>query len=213
MNNSQDQLLKKIINNNAKDISYEIFEFLLDDGLGSISKSEFDAFIFYTLHKYQKKNKLFLSNYEWSSLLKLTERKIKNLRLISGIRFAEDTNEESKELWFNFLDIVREGYIQVDKSKNFIFTIEDPILTRFLDAKLKELKLSSFDYSFNSEILKFNSKSLSELLKNAASETGIGEGNSIAEEKITKIKWKNVGDEAKDLLKDLLKGLFPTLIA
>ncbi len=209
MNDIQIDILKKIIDKQEKQILNELLDYLLDQGLGSTNKREFDIFLFHLLEKYN--SKMQLSNYDWSSLLKISERKVKNLRIETGIRFhSNDKNDESKQ-WIKLLDLIRECYIECESTKNFTITIEDPYLLRFLDHQLKQLKLPSADYSFNPERIRFKNKSLEKLIKEAAKNI-TGEGNSKAEKIIKSIKWSNYGKEGGKELYDIFKRVFPKII-
>lgn len=209
MNKNQERLLNQVIKGNEIEFLNELMSFYLNNGLGSLTKKEIDIFIFYLIDKYQKNQSNEWSNYDWSCLLKISETKIKNLRLEVGIRYASD-DEEDFNLWIKFLDLIKEGYIEKEDSK-YIITIEDPYLLRFIEHKLKLLKLATTDYSFNKERIKFKPDSLEKLIKLAGEE--IGTNQSYAENKIKSIKWDSLRSEIGKELYDMFKRAIPTIMS
>lgn len=180
--------------------------------MGSVNKSETDILIYYLLNKYQGENELNLTNFEWSSLLKISERKIKNLRLEVGIRYASDSEQDELHSWFSVLELIANGFLEFEGPGKVILTIENPYLLRFIEHKLKTFKLSATDYSFNSERIKLKVSSLEKLLSAAAEEIKIGKGNTMAEEKLKNAKWKNYGKEAMKQVFSILTRAIPVLM-
>jgi len=212
MNQRQKNLIDKVTKGKEKEFLSEFLEHFLDKGLGSLNKSETDIFIFHLLDKFQNENGLSLSNYEWSSLLKISERKIKNLRLQVGIRYASDNEEDEFHLWLRLLELISEGYIEFDGKDKVIVTIENPYLLRFIEHQLKTLKLPTTDYGFNKERVKLKTTSLEKLLATAAEEIKLGKGNTKAEAKLKAIKWDLFKKEKKKQVFELLQRSLPSLM-
>ena len=209
MNKTQEALLAKIIAGNEQAILNELLEFYLDKGLGSISKQNLDVFFFYLLEKFQKNKNPLWDNYQWSSLLKVSETKIKNLRLQVGISYTADDENYDIDMWIALLDLFREGYVHIDAEK-YVITIESPLLLRFIEHQLKVLKMAATDYSFNREIVKFKKDSIEVLVKTAGAAIGIA--STYAKSKIDDAKWKAWRDKSSGKVLDLLTESLPHLI-
>lgn len=212
MNKKQKETIAKIIKGKEKEILDEFLDHFLDRGLGSVTKSETDIYLFHLLQKYEKEKTVGLSNYEWSTLLKISERKIKTLRLEVGIRYDSDDEQDEWKSWVSFLNLITDGYLEFSGTSKVILTIENPYLLRFLEGNLKKMRLPSTDYSFNSERVTFSISSLEELLQKAADEISIGKGSTKAEDIFKKAKWTNYKKEARGQLFDIIKRAIPTVV-
>lgn len=212
MNIKQKLAIQKIVKGNENNFLAEILDYFLDKGLGSVSKYETDIFIFYLIDKYQKEKGLKFTNFELSSLFKISERKIKNLKLEVGIRYASNDEDDELASWLKLLELITDGFLEFESPDKVVLTIEDPYLLRFIEHKLKKLKKPSTDYSFNSERVKLKVSSLKTLLQTAATEIKIEKGNSRAEHVLKNAMWKNYGDEAKKYLFSIFTETIPGLI-
>lgn len=212
MNKYQETTIEKILKGKEKEILMVILNHFLDRGLGSVSKSETDIYLFYILQKYERENELSLSNFEWSTLLKISERKIKNLRLEVGIRYDSDDDQDEWKSWVSLLNLITDGYLEFSGTSKVILTIENPYLLRFLEGNLKKMRLASTDYSFNTERVTFSISSLEKLLQKAADEISIGKGSTKAEDIFKKAKWTNYRKEAQSQLFDIIKRAIPTVV-
>ena len=212
MNAQQKKILATISKGKEEKILMEIFAHFFDKGFGSITKVETDIFLYYLIDKYQKTGNLNLSNFEWSSFLKISERKIKNLQLEVGIRYSSDDVNDEFNSWIRLLEFITEGYLEFEGKDKVILTVENPYLLRFIQHKLKKLKLPTADYSFNSEKIKMKTSSLEKLLAAGAEQTYIGEGRSIAEDKLKHAKWTNYKKEALKTIQDMLTKAMPSFI-
>jgi hypothetical protein len=212
MNFKQKTIIEQIISNAESEFVFELLDFFLDKGLGSVSKYETDIFIFYLIEKYQKQKGKKLSNFELSSLLKISERKIKNLKLEVGIRYSSNEEDDELSSWLKLLELISEGFLEFESTEKIILTIEDPYLLRFIEHNLKISKQSSTDYSFNSERVKLKVTSLKILLKKAAVALKMTNGKSKAEQTLKSAIRKNYGEEAIKVLFSILKDTIPGLI-
>ena len=180
--------------------------------MGSVSKYETDIFFFYLIDKYQKGRVGKLTNFELSSLLKISERKIKNLKLEVGIRYSSNEDDDELSSWLELLKLISEGFLEFESAEKIILTIEDPYLLRFIEHNLKISKQQSTDYSFNSERVKLRVSSLKVLLKKAAEELRISNGKSKAEQILKKAILKNYTNEAVESLVSIFKDSMPGLL-
>jgi hypothetical protein len=212
MNFKQKSIIKQIISDAESEFLIEFLDFFLDKGLGSVSKYETDIFIFYLIEKYQKQKGKKLTNFELSSLLKISERKIKNLKLEVGIRYSSNEEDDELSSWLKLLELISEGFLEFESAEKIILTIEDPYLLRFIEHNLKISKQPSTDYSFNSERVKLKVSSLKILLKKAAEALNMVNGKSKAEQTLKSAIRKNYGEEAIKVLFSILKDTIPGLI-
>jgi hypothetical protein len=173
------------------------------------AKQSWYVFVFYLLEKYQQKKNPPWDNYSWSSLLKVSETKVKNLRLQVGISYTADDENYEIDMWIALLDLFREGYIHIDGEK-YVITIENPLLLRFIEHQLKVLKMAATDYSFNKEIVKFKKDSIELLVKTAGAAIGIAA--TYAKSKIDDAKWKGWKERTSGKLLDLLTESLPHVI-
>jgi len=213
MNVQQKKILTTITKGKEEKILQEVFAHFFDKGFGSITKVETDIFLYYLIDKYQKSSNLNLSNFEWSSFLKISERKLKNLQLETGIRYSSDEDNDEFNSWIRLLEFITEGTLEFETKDKVILTVENPYLLRFIQHKLKKLKLPTADYSFNSEKIKLKTSSLEKLLAAGAAETYIGEGKSIAEEKLKHAKWTNYKKDSLKTIQDMLVKAMPGFIS
>ena len=212
MNFKQKSIIEQIITDAESEFVFELLDFFLDKGLGSVSKYETDIFIFYIIEKYQKQKGKKLSNFELSSLLKISERKIKNLKLEVGIRYSSNEEDDELSSWLKLLELISEGFLEFESAEKIILTIEDPYLLRFIEQNLKISKQPSTDYSFNSERVKLKVSSLKILLKKAAEALNMINGKSKAEQTLKSAIRKNYGEDIRKGLFSILKDTIPSLI-
>lgn len=139
MNKKQNEIIERIIKKNEKEFLLEFLDYFLEKGLGSVNKKETDIYLFFLLNKYLKReNKI--TNYEWSILLKISERKIKNLRLELGIRYTANETDNELFLWFDLLDVIIDGNLEFLLNEKVALTVENPYLLQFIDHKSQEIK-------------------------------------------------------------------------
>ena len=109
LNKTQIKILDEIIGNDDKAILLELLDILIGGGIGAIPKREIEVGMFYTLVKYSLKKGIKLSNYQLSCLLKISETKVKNLKLEMGIRFSSNDEDETNQ-WLSFIDFLTIRY-------------------------------------------------------------------------------------------------------
>ena len=154
------QLISKLDKNNFVE---KFLENYLAPSFGAMTKSEIDILVFHLLEDSFNK----LSNYEISNLLKISETKVKNLRVNSYLRY----NQNEKQILKNIIKRLSDSIsTKVDIKNNEVrFTLENPVEKRVMIAKIKELG-ENIDFSFNNEILKLDLLTFFTFLNNISGE-------------------------------------------
>ncbi|MCZ6150102.1 hypothetical protein O6B96_03395 [Campylobacter ureolyticus] len=154
------ELISKLDKNNFVE---KFLENYLAPSFGAMSKSEIDILVFHLLEDSFNK----LSNYEISNLLKISETKVKNLRVNAYLRY----NQNEKQILKNIIKRLSDSIsTKVDIKNNEVrFTLENPVEKRVMIAKIKELG-ENIDFSFNNEILKLDLLAFFTFLNNISDE-------------------------------------------
>ncbi|VYT01291.1 PTS sugar transporter subunit IIBC [Campylobacter ureolyticus] len=154
------ELISKLDKNNFVE---KFLENYLAPSFGAMSKSEIDILVFHLLEDSFNQ----LSNYEISNLLKISETKVKNLRVNAYLRYNQNENQILKNIIERLSDSIS---AKVDIKNNEVkFTLENPVEKRVMIAKIKELG-ENIDFSFNNEILKLDLLVFFTFLKNISGE-------------------------------------------
>jgi hypothetical protein len=181
LNKTQKKLFDRIIKNKTVFIE-ELTGMLIGNGIGAIPKREIEVALFYLMNKHAIRNKQYLSNYEWSCLLKINERKVKNLILDMGIRYSSNNDDET-ELWLAFIRSLSTFHKDVESVTDYVFTIEDPYVLRFIEHKLKYYKKPLPLYNQeNTEIVTLKKESLEALFEGCEMEIETESLNIIKKE-------------------------------
>lgn len=149
---------------NKLNFSEEFLDKYLERGFGMMSKREIDVLMMHLLYKYADLSEK--SNYELSLTLKMTESKIKNLRLESQLHYQSESDNYIKELFFKILQTAK---LKIDPTSSntstswIMLSVENTYLKLALESKLKGIG-SFADYSFNKEILKIEKDDFIDLL-------------------------------------------------
>ncbi|GAB5501010.1 MAG: hypothetical protein PsegKO_33210 [Pseudohongiellaceae bacterium] len=137
----------------------KFIEVFLSQGFGSLPKSEIDLLVFHLLTKSAEyKNK---SNYEFSTLLRITESKVKSLRLNSALKY-EDINSKAilSKIVLRFTN--SEQFAEFEGGKVEL-SLENPIEKRELENFLK-VRGHHAEYALNTEVLRISPVRLFELI-------------------------------------------------
>lgn len=157
------QMIKNIKNLDKNNFVEKFLENYLAPSFGAMSKSEIDILVFHLLEDSFDK----LSNYEISNLLKISETKVKNLRVNAYLRYNQNENQILKNIIKRLSDSIS---TKVDIKNNEVrFTLENPVEKRVMIAKIKELG-ENIDFSFNNEILKLDLLAFFTFLNNISGE-------------------------------------------
>lgn len=157
------QMIKNIKNLDKNNFVEKFLENYLAPSFGAMSKSEIDILVFHLLEDSFNQ----LSNYEISNLLKISETKVKNLRVNAYLRYNQNENQILKNIIKRLSDSIS---TKVDIKNNEVrFTLENPVEKRVMIAKIKELG-ENIDFSFNNEILKLDLLAFFTFLNNISDE-------------------------------------------
>lgn len=156
-------MIKNIKNLDKNNFVEKFLENYLAPSFGAMSKSEIDILVFHLLEDSFNQ----LSNYEISNLLKISETKVKNLRVNAYLRYNQNENQILKNIIKRLSDSIS---TKVDIKNNEVrFTLENPVEKRVMIAKIKELG-ENIDFSFNNEILKLDLLAFFTFLNNISDE-------------------------------------------
>jgi len=177
-----------------KDIDLIIEEQYLKRGFGSMTKNDFEVWIFNHLLENKLKNK---SNYDISIELRIPESKVKRLKYEASLKYTlADYNSYNDE----FEKILSKSVLKKNGMR-IQFVMEDIQLRKYVDSILKREGFFT-DTSFNSEIVSMDIDTLAFLLDNIISP-------KKKEEIITKANYrlgKNI-ISFKELLNEFLKSV------
>lgn len=133
------------MNNNTNNTTLEkILNSYVDRGFGSMTKNDFEVWIFHQLLKGELLGK---TNREISIRLRIPDTKVKRLRYEADLKWGEPNNDST---YHDALVAVIQKARLVKNRTQILFVIEDTALLKYLDAKMKSAEIS-WDKSFNSE--------------------------------------------------------------
>ncbi|MFT6435088.1 MAG: hypothetical protein ACJAVI_003139 [Candidatus Azotimanducaceae bacterium] len=131
----------------------------LSQGFGSLPKSEIDLLVFHLLTE-SADNKA-MSNYELSTHFRITESKIKSLKLNSALKYQEiNSKAVLAKIILRFIE--SEQFAEFTEGKVEL-SLEDPIEKRELEHFLK-VRGHHAEYALNSEVLRISHLRLFELI-------------------------------------------------
>ena len=134
----------------AKAFAEEFLRAYLAGGFGSMPKRELDVLAFHLITRLKQYRGL--STYDLANALRVSERRVKGLRLESALRYAQADHQEAlRALASRFFEycktrpVAEGGYIQ--------FALDDPVVQREFEQAARALGFFT-DTSFNREIIK-----------------------------------------------------------
>lgn len=132
----------------ANNINNTTLEKILDSyvkrGFGSMTKNDFEVWIFHQLLKGKLHGK---TNREISIYLRIPDTKVKRLRYEADLKWGKPDDDTTYH--DALVDVIKKARL-VKNRKQILFVIEDTALLKYLDAKMKTAEVS-WDKSFNSE--------------------------------------------------------------
>ena len=155
----------------------EAIQAYLARGFGSMTKNDFEVWIFHQMMMNEKylKDK---TNYEISRVLKIPETKVKRLRYEADLKFVNDKEVENERLQ-KIGNLLGKAKLKSNGTQ-LQFSVEDPVLRKYIDHRLKEkntfsdssfineiVSLSLDDYEILLEIIDVSGNEKRELLKKA----------------------------------------------
>lgn len=130
------------INNNST--VADAIQAYLNRGFGSMTKNDFEVWIFYQLLCGELRGK---SNREISIALRIPDTKVKRLRYEADLKWGSPNDDSAYH--DALVNVIKKARLLKDK-KQILLVIEDTALLKYLDAKMKNANVA-WDKSFNSE--------------------------------------------------------------
>ena len=183
-------------NSEASESPKTYIERYLEKGFGSMTKNDFEVFIFseLILGEYANSN-----NYQISCKLKIPESKVKRLRYEANLRYAQDIEIRSRKA---FLHAIKQVKLRKDKdNEKVVFIIEDITTRKYLEHRLKENGTFA-DFSFNSELVVVNINDFVKLILDCYGE----EEKDAIKRKIRKDNRKSLEEIVRNAVFSLLKN-------
>ena len=116
----------------------------LNRGFGSMTKNDFEVWIFYQLLCGELRGK---SNREISIALRIPDTKVKRLRYEADLKWGSPNDDSAYH--DALVNVIEKARLVKDKTQ-ILLVIEDTALLKYLDAKMKNANVA-WDKSFNSE--------------------------------------------------------------
>lgn len=143
----------------ATELGHAIDALIAERGLGAISKKDYELLIFHDLSSSGELKSD--GNYLLANKLKVTETKIKSLRLESSIRHKQPNH---KGVLGGIVQRIIDEMLKPDFLGSIVFiTFENPIDRREFEHAVKAAK-HSVEYGINREILKIDALALFEII-------------------------------------------------
>ena len=130
----------------------EFLDRFLTVGYGTYSKNDLQDMMLYVINRVSARRPVDTSsNYDLARLLKVTEPKVKTIRLNIALKFF--TADERKQILFRFFERIRDGKVMVEADeRTFQFVVENIVDRREIENQLK-LSGVTLDYRNNREIV------------------------------------------------------------
>jgi hypothetical protein len=168
--------MEKKMNEIIKDIDSEKFknellEKIFETGYGTLSKTDLYDYIIYTASRNSKLNFLDTqSNYKNAMLLKVSETKVKNMKLNISLKYK--TPEEQNSTMIIFLKRIGNSEIRIkDQKDKFEFYLEDTFFRMQFENELKTKEGITFEYKQNKEIVEIEKKYMLSIIKQISKES------------------------------------------
>jgi hypothetical protein len=148
------------LNKKQREAFGKIFvEKYLSNGFGAMTKSEIDILVFHLISESKDlKNK---SNYHVANKLKVTESKVKSLRLNAALKYNQANH---KAVLANIVSRITEVMDKPDFEGGLVsITVENPVEQRELEHAVKSVG-RNIEYGLNKELLKISPIALFELV-------------------------------------------------
>ena len=197
--------IKKLNDNDARNILVDIMSVYFDKGFGLMNKTEIETLFYHVL----KEHRLLEGKcYQDSFVLKIPEAKARKLLYESQVKYGtNDTDEMLQYLRKAVGSYLKNAYFS--KNNNEIrFAIEDKYTRIALLAKLRDNNFFA-DTSFNRDIISLDEEALTKLVLLLVPNT---EKNEVLERINTlTTEKKNTFSEVKTFITDLIKDSFKSV--
>lgn len=203
------KLQELISDQNKVHFCNQLFEKIEQFGLGSFSKADMDALL-YHLMDISKKDNIIKNGYDWKRYLKVTPSKLRNLQLISSVKYLN--LDDTYENWFILSKAISKKKIEVDDAKKGTvrFFVDSTHVYRFVE-KFAFDNGSSLDYQRNTGQVVIKYEMYLDLVKKLSEKLGLdiksivsGIGKDKSYKEIDKVfsSPKQILDEFKEKFKD-----------
>ena len=146
-------------NREKQDFAEKFVGVYLSQGFGSLPKSEIDLLVFHLLT--QTRDYKGKSNYDLSTLFKVTQSRIKSFRINSALKYEEI---DSKAILSRIVERLTNSEQFAEFSGGKVeLSLEDPVEKRELENFLK-IRGYHAEYNLNTEVLKISTVRLFELI-------------------------------------------------
>ena len=185
----------------AEDFVTKFLEYYLANGFGALQKREIDVLVFHLISSLEQiKDK---SNYEIANFLKISESRVKSLRLEASLKHKPANH---KVILGKIVSDLIDQLSRPDFIDGFLtLTLEDPVERRELEYAIKKIGYQ-VEYGINREVLKINPLSLLSIIIDNI-ENGEREFNKLVKSQIkNREKQSQVLDSALTLRQKINKA-------
>ncbi|MEE2732275.1 MAG: hypothetical protein VYA55_15760 [Pseudomonadota bacterium] len=136
------ELLVNVSKEKQSEILNGIFNYYIEqNGVGAMSKSDFDALVVYLYVQHVKKAKF--DSFELSGELKLTESRLKGLYEKAEIKFSQI---EEGDAWVELLKIMSNTKFEVESLEKgqVHFKLDNPALYRYFQKRIREFGTAKY---------------------------------------------------------------------
>lgn len=156
-----------------------LLEFMMNEGFGVRNKKDIEVYIFHLLFNvfgaFPDK-----TIYQLSNFLKVSESKVKNIILESGLRYQSDFKQLRQETINEIIQSILDNKLNYEEnSKNFKFRLDNPLKRREFEALIKERGYTS-DSSFNKDIVSIKLNVLIEVLGDSIDKSHVKVSNYLS---------------------------------
>lgn len=190
---SKGELRNALTDPSAQEFGEAILDSIEQLGLGVLSKTDFEAFMYHKLTLLVNDDTI-NDNYDWMRMLKVTPTKLRSLQTIQSVKY-KNLNLENKDNWKYLLKGLKKKNVEIeDKKKGTIrFYIDDVHVQRFIEKFVVE-KGSSVDYTLNRNQIVLKHDMYEKLIKHLIIQFDIEEREIVVV--LTEDQnSKNIGDE------------------
>ena len=164
--------MKEILNTiDSASFTEEVLTKIFEIGYGTLSKNDLYDFILYCANRHSKSRFLdSQSNYKNALLLKISETRVKNLKLNIALKYKTNDEKEATMQIF-LLRICKKEIKIIDQKDKFEFFLEDTFFRMQFENVLKIKEGVTFEYKQNKEIVEIEKIYMLSLIKEISKET------------------------------------------
>ena len=149
----------KLTNDQKRFFAEKFLERYLDNGFGSMSKRDIDVLVFHLLAG--SEDILGMSNYHVGNTLRISETRVKSLKLEASLKYAQPNH---KEVIAGIVQALIEEMKKPEFQDGYVeLGLEDPVQKRELEEAIKRIG-HHVEYGINREVLKMKPLGLLEIV-------------------------------------------------